>query len=486
MVADLCRLSAVDLTRRIRTGELSPVGVIEAHLDRIHERDEELNAFVTVLDDHAREAAREAERALQRDEELGVLHGVPVAIKDMWGLKAGVRHTFGSKLFEDFVPDETATFVERLEAEGAIVIGKTNTPEFALGAITDNRVAGRTRNPFDAGKTAGGSSGGSAAAVAAGMVPLAQGSDMGGSVRIPASFCGVYGMKPTFGRIPIVEQVRPDAFVHGTPYAHIGPLTRSVRDAALMLDVMAGPHPKDPHALPDDGADYLAATDRSMADFDIAYSPDFGGFPVSADVRGAVDDAADALARTGASVDRIDLDMGRSQDEILDTFYQWLIVTWRTFLRNMATRYGVDPFGDDRTKLRTTVVETILEPDSEISAADFMKSNLVRTDVFDSLQEVCQEYDVLITPTVGVTTFDFDDPPTEVDGTEIEPLRGWILTPPCNMSGQPAASVPAGVTDAGLPVGLQVIGEKFDDEAVLAASAALERQAPWEESYPDL
>lgn len=484
MTSEISQYSAATLAEHIRDQRISPTTVIERYLERIHDRDEDLNAFVTVLDEHARTAAETADQALQSGDELGPLHGVPVAIKDMWGFKAGVRHTFGSKLFENHIADTTATFVERLESAGAIIIGKTNTPEFALGAITDNRVTGRTHNPFDLEKTAGGSSGGSAAAVAAGLTPLAQGSDMGGSIRIPASFCGVYGLKPTFGRIPIVEPIRPDGFLHGSPYAHIGPITRSVEDAALMLSVMAGPHPRDPHALPDDGADYLGATNESIADFDIAYSPDFGGFPVRSDVRDVVNDAADTLARTGAGVDRIDLTLGHSQAEILDTYYLWLVVTWQAMLRNMAARYGVDPFGADRHKLRRKVIDTVLEPDIELTVEGVKEANLVRTDLFDALQDVYTEYDILLTPTLGVTAFDFDDPPVEIDGQSIEPLRGWLLTPPCNFTGQPAASIPGGQTRNGLPVGVQLIGQKFDDEAVIAASAALERNAPWSDTYP--
>lgn len=484
MADDLCHMSAGELARGIQSGDVSPVEVIESHLDRIEERNPVCNAYVTVLEEDARSAAREAERAIDSGEDLGPLHGVPVAIKDMWGYKQGVRHTFGSRLFEDFVPDESAVFVERLEEAGAIVLGKTNTPEFAVGPVTDNLVSGRTKNPFDLEKTAGGSSGGSASAVADGLTPLAQGSDMGGSIRIPAAFSGVYGLKPTFGRIPIVRQVRPDGFLHYSPYAHLGPLTRTVEDAALMLNIMAGPHPGDPHGLPDDGTDYLAATRRSIEGLTLAYSPDMGGFPIAGEIREVIEDAADAFADTGADVERIDLDLGLPREEILDLMYDWMVVTWQTYLENLSNRYGVDPFGENRDKLRPEFVETILESDEELTAADLMRRNVLRTEVFDALQGLFQEYDVLISPTTGVPPFDFDAPPTEVEGVEIEPLRGWVLTQPFNLTGQPVASIPAGFTDDGLPVGLQIVGEKFADDTVLAASAAFEEQRPWADEYP--
>ncbi|MDX1747226.1 MAG: amidase, partial [Halobacteriales archaeon] len=235
MSNDLAARSATSISAGVRSGEISAEAVLDSCLARIEIHNDDLNAFVTLIEESAREQAREADRAADDGSDLGPLHGVPIALKDHFGWKAGVRNTFGSRLFESFVPDRDAIITERLEAAGAVVVGKTNTPEFALGPTTDNLVFGRTGNPFDPERTSGGSSGGSAAAVGARMVPIAQGSDAGGSVRIPASFCGLVGIKPTFGRIPMVRPLEPNQFVRSTPYFQFGPLARTVADAAMML-----------------------------------------------------------------------------------------------------------------------------------------------------------------------------------------------------------------------------------------------------------
>jgi len=241
MGSDLCFTSLTEIARRIDSGDASPVEVVDAYLERIDRRNETLRAYSTVIGEEARAEARAAENAIERGEETGPLHGVPIAIKDLFAFKKGVRHTFGSTVFEDFVPDRTSPVVERLENAGAIVLRKTNTPEFGNRPTTDNTLVGTTRTPFDIDRTAGGSSGGSAAAVADGLAAAAQGSDAGGSVRIPAACCGVYGFKPTFGRVPNGNPA--NAFAEHTPFIQHGPLTRTVGDAALLLDVMAGPHP---------------------------------------------------------------------------------------------------------------------------------------------------------------------------------------------------------------------------------------------------
>lgn len=481
MSADLCQLSASTLARRIRNGDLSPVDAVEAHLERIGERNDTVNAYVTVLEREAREAAREAERAVERGDDLGKLHGVPIALKDLFSLKAGVRNTFGSRLFADYVPNESAIIVERLEAEGAIVLGKTNVPEFAVGPITDNEVVGPTGTPFDLDRTAGGSSGGSAAAVADGLAPIATGSDGGGSIRIPASFCGVYGLKPSFGLVPYVRGWRPDAFLRAKPYFDAGPITRTVEDAALMLDVMAGPHPEDPFTHRPVEDDYVAAVDRDVSDLDVAFSPTLGGFPVDDDVDAVVREAVDDLGQTVGSVTELELDFGDA-GEISELFTDWVRILYRTLLRNYGERFGTDPFGSDRDRLRDVVVETIVEGE-DLSTVEYKRTDRARTRVFEEFQRILGEYDLVLSPTVGTTSFEPDSPPQTVGGRDVEPLRGWLLTQPINMSGHPAASMPCGFVD-GLPVGLQVIGRRFDEATVLAASAAFERRNPWHDAYP--
>ncbi len=480
MSSDPCLAPAVELAREMRTGERSPVDVVEAHLERIEARDEAVNAYVTVTAEDARAAAEEAERAVEAGESLGPLHGVPVAIKDLEDV-AGTRTTSGSLLFEDNVSEGTEPFAERLLDAGAVVLGKTNTPEFGLGCTTNNRVAGETHTPFDTSRNSGGSSGGAGAALAAGMAPIAQGSDTGGSIRTPASFCGVYGIKPTFGRVPRVS--RPDAFEAHTPFSHVGPMARTVEDAALMLDVMAGPHPDDPFSLPETGDDYLGATDRGVEGLDVAYSPDLGAYPVEPEVAEVVAGAVDAFEECGAAVEAVDVDLGCEQSEVLEAFYTFARVRWQS-LFDALERQGFDPRGADRERLRPIVVETILD-EPEPTTRAYKRADRTRTRVYDGLQKVFEEYDLLVSPTLSVLPFPDGEEPTEVDGVETDPLRGWVLTQPYNMSGHPAASVPAGFVD-GLPVGMQIAGRRYDEETVLAASAAFECERPWHDAYERL
>jgi len=465
----------------IRKGDLSPVAIVDALLDRIDARNDQTNAFVTVTSDRARERAREAERAVENGEALGPLHGVPVAIKDLNNVE-GVRTTSGSLLFEDRIADATDPFAQRLIDAGAIVIGKTNTPEFGLGCTTDNRVVGPTGTPFDPSKTAGGSSGGAAAALADRLVPIAQGTDTGGSIRTPASCCNVFGLKPSFGRVPRVD--RPNGFADHTPFSHTGPLTRTVEDAALMLDVMAGPHPDDPFSLPDSDTDYLAVTREPINDFRVAYSPDLGTYPVSESVRTVVDDAIEAFEAAGATVESTDPSLDLNQSEILDAFYTFAKVRWQALFDGLESDHGLDPRGADKERLRSITVETIFESDP-VSTREYKAADRVRTRVYDAIIDLLEDYDLLVTPTLGVEPFPHGEHPTVIEGTEIEPLRGWLLTQPFNFSGHPVGAVPAGLSPDGLPVGMQIVGRRHADADVLAASAAVEAERSWHTVYPD-
>jgi Asp-tRNA(Asn)/Glu-tRNA(Gln) amidotransferase A subunit family amidase len=480
MSPDVAHTTAVGIARRIRDGELSPVEVVDATLEAIEERNERTNAFVTVTDERAREAAERAERAAESGEVLGPLHGVPVAIKDLDDV-AGVRTTSGSLLFEDRVAEGNDPFVDRLLDSGAIVVGKTNTPEFGLGCTTDNRVAGPTGTPFDPERVSGGSSGGAGTALADGLVPLAQGSDTGGSIRTPSSFCGVFGLKPTFGRVPRVDH--RNAFGDHTPFSHTGPMARTVEDAALMLDVMAGPHPLDPFSLPEPEVDYVAVTRRPVDDLSIAYSPDLGIYPIDPAVRRVVDDAVLAFEAAGATVERVDLDPELTHENVLDAYYTFATVLWESLFDALEEEGDLDPRGADRDRLTESTVETILEAES-VSTREYKAADRTRTRVLELIGGVLDEYDLLATPTLAVPPFEIGDLPTEVDGQPVEPRRGWLLTQPFNMTGQPAASIPAGLTDEGLPVGLQLVGPRLADDDVLAASAAFERVRPWRQHYP--
>lgn len=487
MSSDIAYSSATELAARIRRGDLSPVTVVDACLQQIAERNDDLNAFVTILDDDARQRAHQAEQALEAGEELGPLHGVPIAIKDLFDFKAGVANTMGSKPFEEFVPEQTATYVERLEDAGAIVIGKTNTPEFGHKGTTDNLIIGPTSTPFDLERNAGGSSGGSAAAVADGIVPIAQGSDGGGSVRIPASFCGVYGFKASYGRV--AQAIRPDAFLSHTPTIHAGPITRTVEDAAVMLDVMTGPHPRDPLSVPDENPNYRQAVRRGIDTYEIAYSPAFDVFPVDERVQNVIDDAVNAFEEAGATVEEVDLGLPSSQQELASLWIREIAMLYHSAVEGFKDE-GTDLLADYRDDLSPEFAEMLAET-QDMSMIEYKRDEHLRTQVYDAIQDVFTEYDLLVTPTLAVPPVENeDDPdtqtvgPSEIDGESVDPLIGWCLTYPINFTGHPAASIPAGLTDDGLPVGLQIVGDRFADTDVLAASGAFERVRPWHDTYP--
>ena len=485
MTDELFFLSATELAARIRRRDLSPVEVVDAFLDRIDRTNPPITAYVRVLHERAREQARAAEQKLVAGDALGPLHGVPVAIKDLFDFIAGVPNSFGAKPFKDFVPQETTPYVAQIEAAGAITLGKTNTPEFGHKGITDNYLWGPTSTPFRIGKNAGGSSGGSAAALAAGMAPLAQGSDAGGSIRIPASFCGVYGYKASFGRIANV--IRPNAFLSPTPFIHSGPMARTVEDAALLLQVMAGPHSRDPHSLPDQGIDYVAATKRSIAGMRIAYSPRFEIFPVDPRVSNVVDRAVRAFEEAGAHVEEVSLDLRRSHQELAALWCRQMGVIYAEIAAGMQ-HAGIDLTGAHRDDLPPEFV-SLIETGRALSALDYKKDDELRTEVYDAVQGVFDRYDLLVTPTLAVPPVDNATDggtlgPETINGEPVERTIGWCLTYPINYTGNPAASIPAGLTDDGLPIGMQIVGRRFRDADVLAASAAFERIRPWMHTYP--
>ncbi len=482
MADELPEESAVDLARRLRERELSAVEVAEACLRRIDDENPRINAFTTVTHDLALEAARRCDEAVAAGRSLGVLHGVPVAIKDLFDFRAGVRSTFGSLPLKDFVPKETALYVQRLEDAGAVIVGKTNAPEFGHKGVTDNFVSGPTRNPFDLDRNSGGSSGGAAAAVAAGMVPLAQGTDGGGSIRIPASWCGVYGIKPSFGRVGDIA--RPNAFISASPFISAGPLARSVGDAALMLEAMTGPHPRDPHSLP-------AAPSLSKVHADglrgrrVAFSPDLGGFPVDPDVAATVLNSLDALASAGAVVEPVDITLPADQFELAALWGRLMGVLYSDSL-SAVLGWGVDLIRDHLDELTPAFRDMLMAAQTR-TALEARADERLRTEVLDAVQDAFDGHDFLVTPTLAVTAVSNRDDglttgPLEVGGVPVDPSIGWCLTYPFNFTGHPAASVPAGLSN-GLPVGLQIVGQRHDDAGVLAASAAFEQAVPWMSIY---
>lgn len=481
MDTDLRFAPAWKLASLIRAREVEPTTITDMYLDRIEKRNDDVNAFITVANEHAREHAVAAERALEDGEAVGPLHGVPVALKDLTGFRKGIRHTFGCRAFADNVSAHTAGFVHDLEKAGAIVIGKTNTPEFGHKPVTDNLLVGPTVTPFDLDRNAGGSSGGSAAAVADGMTAIAQGGDAAGSIRIPASFCGVYGLKPSFGRI--AKSARPNPFQYHSPFIDKGVLTRSVKDAALALNVMAGPDPRDPFSLPDDDADYQRALEQRIDQWSIAYSPDLGVFPVSEVVRDRIETALLAFEREGATVDLIDVDLGHSLPELTTNTRFGLMEAFSAKIADsIEQRHGIDFLGEHAKDVPKEFRDRI-ETGRRYSPVDIGRMNQARTTLFDAVQDIFEEYDLLVTPTLSVPPIrndSLDD--VRVDGEPVDSRADWLLTWPFNMTGHPAASIPAGFVDE-LPIGMQLVGPRFGDAAVLTASAAFERRQPWITSY---
>jgi len=464
---DLCWLSALELAAQIRAKKISPVEVVDAVLARIERVNPTLNAFCTLTADEARDAAQAAEVSVMTGEELGPLHGVPVSIKDLLFTRR-LLTTGGSRLFAEHVPEEDAVSVERLKGAGAIILGKTNTAEFGHKAVTDNPLFGITRNPWSTSLTPGGSSGGSAAAVAAGMGPLALGTDDGGSIRIPASFCGIYGLKPSFGRVP-----RGAGFPGWETLSHTGPMTRTVRDAALVLDALAGPDDRDRFSLQAEaGPSFLESCEGGLAGLSVAWSADLGHAIVDPEVAEICAKAAEDFEALGCHVEVVTPGWDNPEE----------------IFRAIAPAEIYSAWGDrleDGADLLDRSLVALLKYGEGITARQYLAATARRQEFWTEVQRFLARFDLLITPTVAVPAFPVARPAVkEIDGRPVSPL-GWIpFCFPFNLTGQPAASVPVGFTSAGLPVGLQIVGRRFADRTVLAASAAFEAAHPWAARRP--
>ena len=480
---ELAYVTVAELTDRIRRGDLSPVEVLEAAIERITTRNPSLNALVHLDFDGARRAARDAERTLARGAPAGRLHGVPAALKDLFDFKPGWPATFGGiRALRDFRFDAHCMFAHRVERAGAILVGKGNSPVMGFRGTCDNPLFGPTRNPFDATRNSGGSSGGSAAAVADGLLPFAEGTDGGGSIRIPASWCGIYGFKPSFGRVPSVS--RPNAFSGVDPFRAEGPLTRTVEDAALVLNAIAGPDPRDPLCL-DETVDFTAALAGSIAGWRIAYSPHYDVFPVDRRVTAVVAQAVRAFEEAGARVEEVDLGIRRGQRELSDLWCRLMMPNSVAWIERFKA-HGIDLPADHPDDLPAPY-RAWLDHGFARTALDIARDQEMRTEVYDAFQAVLADFHLIVGPTVSalpVTNRDDGETvgPGVVDGVEVDELIGWCPTYLVNLTGHPAASIPAGLVD-GLPVGMQIVGRRHADADVLTASAAFERLRPWHASY---
>lgn len=457
------------LREMVVSKESSPLELTELFLTRIQELNPSLNAYLTVAADQALANAREAEAEMRAGANLGPLHGIPIAIKDLTATR-GIRTTRGSLIFQESVPEADELVVTRIRGAGAIILGKTNTPEFGFSATTENLLGDACRNPWDPERTSGGSSGGSASAVAAGLAALAQGSDGGGSIRIPASLCGVYGIKPTFGRVARQYQ-GPGGWGQ---LAQNGPITRTVRDAAILLQAMAGPDPADPTAIRESPPDFSARLHAGVKGLRMGWSPNMGSLPVDPEVRQVTSKAVQVLEELGASVEEADLSL--DHQNLRDIFMTLFLADYAASYGELLATHGklMSPF------LRQMMEGSVHWPASKLAVA--LRGLEWHRARMDSLMA---RYDLLLTPTLATPAFPVGQRPSVIEGQEVDPV--WAFTPFCfqvNLSGQPAATVPCGFSSQGLPIGLQVIGRKGDEATVLQASAAFEQAHPWTDRRP--
>jgi amidase len=469
MTSDICLLSAVELAGLIRAKALSARDVVAAHLAQIERVNPGVNAIVTLVGDRAMERARQADEELARGDDVGPLHGLPIAHKDLQPTN-GIRTTFGSPIFKDFVPSDDSLLVERLRRAGAIVVGKTNTPEFGAGSQTFNPVFGSTLNPYDHDKTCGGSSGGAAVALATGMLPIADGSDMGGSLRNPASFCNVVGLRPSPGRVP----TWPAATAWSTLSVD-GPMARSVADVALMLSAIAGPDPRSPIALGDSGSRFAAPLERDFKGVRIAWWKNLGGVPVDLRVREAVNAQRRAFESLGCIVEEAEPDFV-DFDAVFKT------------VRAMAFLTGVAPrIAGHRDQVKETIRWEI-ERGERLTVGELVSAETKRTELYHRMRQFMERYEFFVLPTVQVPPFDIDQPYiTEIDGVAMETYIDWMKS--CyyiSIVGNPAISVPCGFTPEGLPVGLQIVGRHRDDWGLLQMAHAFEAASGPRRSPPQM
>ncbi|MEV0619969.1 amidase [Nonomuraea sp. NPDC050404] len=454
MSDELHYLTATELARLIRSRQVSAVEVLQAHLDRIEQVNPQVNAIVTLVAERAIEAAKAADAALSKGGEagegrIGALHGVPVAHKDLVDT-AGIRTTYGSPLFADNVPEQDAVIIQRLRAAGAVTVGKTNTPEFGTGSHTVNEVFGATRNPYDLSKSAGGSSGGAAAALAAGLVPLADGSDMGGSLRNPASFCNVVGLRPTPGRVP-----SPSETAAWYTLSVSGPMARTVEDATLLFGAIAGFDRRSPYSIKEV---FAPEPEQGVAGLRVAWSPDLGGLPVDVRTAAVTATAPGVFERLGAHVEQVELDLTDAEDAFR-TYRAWY------YLLSHGDKTGLGP---------NTAWN--VEQGRKVTGADLVRAEVARSRLYQRMAVFFDTYDVLIAPVSQVPPFPVEHPHvSEINGQELPDYLTWMRSAYwISVLHSPAASVPAGFTEDGLPVGVQIIGRPFEDARVLRVARAFE------------
>lgn len=455
---DICFMTAHELAQRIRRKELSAVEVMRAHLAQIERINPKVNAIITLTTEQALADARKADEAFAHGDAPGVLHGLPVAHKDLVDTR-GIRTTYGSPIYSNHVPEEDALIVTRLKRAGAITLGKTNIPEFGAGSQTFNPVFGATLNPYDPTKTCGGSSGGAAVALACGMVPIADGSDMGGSLRNPAAFCNVVGFRPSVGRVPTWPAKNA-----WNSLSVDGPMVRTVGDVALMLSALAGPDACAPLSINEPGDVFSQPLERDFSQSRVAWLNEIAGMPFDRRIRAAVDAHRKTFESFGCAVVDATFDWSDA-DAIFKTLRA------QAFVTNLHEEYR-----QHRDKLKDTIVWNY-EQGLRLTVQDITQADLKRTQLFQRAHRFMQNYEFLVLPVTQVPPFDVAQPfVTEIEGVEMSSYIDWMRS--CyfvSVLGHPAISVPCGFTPEGLPVGLQIIGRFRDDFGVLQLAHAFEQ-----------
>ncbi|MFX1311512.1 MAG: amidase [Promethearchaeota archaeon] len=479
---DICFIPAWEMKEKIINQELTSEELTEKIIERIEKINPIINAYCTFSFDLARDSAKKADKAVKKGEKLGLLHGIPTSIKDNLDVK-GIRTTYGCKAFENNISKEDDIVVKRLKEAGVVILGKTNMPAFGYKGVTDNLIFGATKNPWNLERTSGGSTGGGAAATASGLSPLTQGSDGGGSIRIPSSFCGVYGIKPTFGRVPqITMKIEGNV---GT-FIQKGPIVRYVKDAALMLDVLVGADNIDRYSIPKPNFSFYDKLEEKPKKLKIGYAIDLGNLEmIHSEVEKTVLDAVKKFEDFNWSVEKSNINLLSTGKTLKGSVsIQNYGLTWYTIWAygiSYSLKPIIDKLGDD---LDQGLVQ-LARYGFQLTPEAIYNAEIQREIIYDNVCRHFREFDILITPTMACPAFEINiSAPTKIDGKTVSSGAYSPYTHPFNMSGHPAASIPCGWSAEGLPIGMQIIGKRFDEVTVLQVSKAFEEIAPWQDKKP--
>jgi len=466
---EICFMTAVEMVNCLRSGDLSAREIMVAHLDQIKRINPKVNAIVTLRAEEAMKQAAVADEAIVHRKEVGPLHGLPIAHKDLT-LTKGIQTTFGSPLFQDFIPDQDGLIIERLKQAGAITVGKTNTPEFGAGSQTYNEVFGETLNPYDISKTCGGSSGGAAVALACGMQPIADGSDMGGSLRNPANFCNVVGFRPSPGRVPVWPSL-----TGWFPISVQGPMARTVEDVSLVLSAIAGPDPRSPISISESGDVFRQSLDRDFSGIHIAWSQDLGEFPVDKRITETIEGQKSVFESIGCVI---------TDDQPDFTDADEIFKIWRAWQFELAYAELLETHRD---QIKDTVVWNI-EEGQKLRGVEIGRAEIKRTQLYQRIREFMEKSEFLVLPVSQVPPFDIRQRyVTEINGVDMETYIDWMKS--CyyiSVTGLPSISVPCGFTSEGLPVGIQIVGRHQDDFGVLQLAYAFEQSTGFWKQKPTI